>query len=249
MRIVYSTSVICSALLLVACAESPPSQQNNIPAPIMPMPEVTVPSAAEARLGTTWGDEIQSHVSLVDLKRASTQPISTLNLNYADKAYHGNSIEAISLANGQVQLSVLGDDGRKLPLYRQNGMYYLAGKAGQSYKLYYQNGSRQTFEVIASVDGIDVLSGQAASRYHSGYVLYPRQSLTIAGFRKSDAAVASFTFGKPEASYANHSASGNIANTGVIGSVIFVLNNPNADVKPTGSGRYAPEPDAFPADR
>ena len=94
-------------------------------------------------------------------------------------------------------------------------------------------------EIIASVDGLDVVSGQAASRYSDGYVLYPHDSLVIEGFRKSDDAVASFVFSNPEDSYAANSDKGSIKNTGVIGTAIFELYDPTQKTS---------EPDAFPAD-
>lgn len=97
------------------------------------------------------------------------------------------------------------------------------------------------------MDGVDVINGREASRSNSGYVLNPYESLKIEGFRKSNSAVASFTFSKPEDSYAANSDHGSIQNAGVIGTVIYALEAPESDAKPIN--KYAPPPNAFPADR
>ena len=74
--------------------------------------------------------------------------------------------------------------------------------------------------------------------------------MTIEGFRKSEDAVASFTFSKPKDSYANHNAQGSIDNTGVIGTVVYEI-EPIDLPKPKKT--FAPEPttkpNAFPADK
>ena len=77
-------------------------------------------------------------------------------------------------------------------------------------KVKQENHTDNIFEVVASVDGIDVLNGSAASRNNAGYVLHPHSTIQIEGFRKSDSAVASFTFSQPEDAYAANSDHGSI---------------------------------------
>ena len=127
-----------------------------------------------------------------------------------------------------------------LPLYRDAGNYYLQGQSGEAYRLVYRNNSANTYEIVASVDGLNVLNGSTASRYDSGYVLNPNDDLVIEGFRKSQDAVASFIFSKPDDAYAANTESGSITNTGVIGTVIYELYDPS---KPRPL-----QPQAFPAD-
>lgn len=203
--------------------------------------------AADEKLGTKWGDEIDSHVTEVDLKRKSSSPIAESIVQYADKNYKGKSINSISLVAGNIDFSVIDDQGNKLPMYRVGKSYYLAGREGQSYQLQYENHTGKTFEVVASVDGIDVINGSEASRSNAGYILHANDALKIAGFRKSDRAVASFTFSKPKESYAANSDNGSIQNAGVIGTAIYELESPEDEVKPVN--KYAPPPKAFPADR
>ena len=203
---------------------------------------------SDERLGTKWGDDVSSYVTQVDLKRLSFNPIDETQIRYAGKQFSGRSINSISLASGKISFSVVDDRGRILPLYRDNERYYLPANDGQSYQLRYSNSSNQTFEIVASVDGLDVLDGGKASRSKSGYVLRPNSSFAIEGFRKSNSAVASFTFSKPKESYAANSASGSIQNTGVIGTVVYELKAPKYDPPKKSNDGYAPAPNAFPAD-
>ena len=118
---------------------------------------------AEEKLGTRWGDEVQSNVRRVHLRRVSQEPLAQNVLHYSSKDYRGRSVNSISLAAGRVELSVRGDGRRELPIFRDNGSYYLRGINGQAYRLIYRNNSSQTFEIVASVDGLDVLSGKPGS--------------------------------------------------------------------------------------
>ena len=93
-----------------------------------------------------------------------------------------------------------------------------------------------------------MLDGSTASRTNSGYVLHPHSEMKIEGFRKSDSAVASFTFSKPEDAYAANSNNGSIQNTGIIGTVIYQLETPDSKDDINDSSKYAPPPKAFPAD-
>lgn len=203
--------------------------------------------AADEKLGTKWGDEIDSHVTEVQLKRKSDSPLAETIVQYADKNYKGKTVNAISIAAGKVSFSVVDDRGNRIPMYRVGQSYYLSGREGQSYQLQYDNNTAKTFEVVASVDGVDVIDGSEASRSNSGYVLHAHDSLKIEGFRKSESAVASFTFSKPKDAYAANSENGSIQNAGVIGTVLYELEAPEDEAKPVS--KYAPPPNAFPADR
>ncbi|MDI1224181.1 MULTISPECIES: hypothetical protein [Acinetobacter] len=203
--------------------------------------------AADEKLGTKWGDEIDSHVTEVQLKRKSDSPLAETIVQYADKNYKGKTVNSISIAAGKVSFSVIDDHGNRIPMYRVGQSYYLSGREGQSYQLQYENNTAKTFEVVASVDGVDVIDGSEASRSNSGYVLHAHDSLKIEGFRKSESAVASFTFSKPKDAYAANSENGSIQNAGVIGTVLYELEAPEDEAKPVN--KYAPPPNAFPADR
>ena len=202
--------------------------------------EASMQDATESeRLGTKWGDDVDSQVTQVDLRRTSEDPIEEMQVSYADKNYKGRALNSRSLIAGKIDFSVATDSG-KLPLYREGGNYYLQGRSGDAYRLVYRNNSAKTYEIVASVDGLNVLDGSTASRYDDGYVLRPNGELVIEGFRKSQSAVASFIFSKPDDAYAANTDSGSIENTGVIGTVIYELYDPTRS--------RSSSPQAFPAD-
>lgn len=256
--------MLCGLFTACSTTQNSPTSSDTEYAPA-PVPAPEPPSAAkmasaqttsaqnnrvrsEERLGTKWGDEVSSHVTQIDLKRLSNNPVDETQIRYASKQFSGRSINSISLVAGKISFSVIDDRGRILPLYRDGQTYYLSANDGQSYQLRYSNTSQQTFEIVASVDGLDVLDGSQASRSKSGYVLRPFSSFAIEGFRKSNSAVASFTFSKPQDAYAANNSSGSIQNTGVIGTVVYELKAPKYyPMKKTNDG-YAPAPNAFPAD-
>ena len=251
----YWCLLVLPAVLLTACAK-PSNTNSSADRSTAATPSAaaeTSAAAADERLGTAWGDERDSRVTTVNLERVG-DVLSSVSVYYSggDKSARGTKINSISLLAGQVQFSIIDDNGKPLPTYRQGSDYAVQGKAGQSYRLKYVNSSNKTYEVIASVDGLDVLSGTQASQYNSGYVLSPKETLIIDGFRKDTNTVASFTFSAPEDSYANHNTQGDINNTGVIGTAFFELREPKhtepKSFAPPPNTTPNPKPKAFPAD-
>ncbi|WAU74292.1 hypothetical protein [Acinetobacter sp. TR11] len=239
MKKIYFLISFILCLFLAACSK----KESEI------VTEQNAQVAADEKLGTKWGDEVTSHVTEVNLTRLSEQPIAESQVRYANKQYQGKMVNSISLAAGKISFSVVNDNNQELPLYRDGQNYYLSGKNGQSYQLKYENHTDNTYEVVASVDGMDVLNGSTASRNNSGYVLHPHSAIQIEGFRKSDSAVASFTFSQPEDAYAANSDHGSIQNTGIIGTAIYQLESPDSKDDIKDSSQYAPPPKAFPADK
>lgn len=232
-----SVAVVLLLTLLAGCSAAPNIEEKVAAT----MRGESVQHATESeRLGTKWGDEVDSKVTTVDLRRTNKEPIEQMQVRYADKAYTGRAINSMSLLAGKVDFSIEADSD-KLSLYRDAGNYYVQGKAGQAYRLVYHNNSANTYEIVTSVDGLNVLNGNAASRYDHGYVLEPNDDLVIEGFRKSQSAVASFIFSKPENAYAANTSSGSVENTGVIGTVIYELYDP--------SQPKFKQPQAYPADK
>jgi len=267
-----SSLLLISGIGLVGCSSSNVQQETNKPTRVDSaqnksvaaeasdeeamqsdaIAENSVQSASgDERLGTKWGDEVDSVVTTVDLRRVSENPIEQMQVFYADKNYSGRTLNSMSMLAGKVNFSIATDNGA-LPLFRNSNKYYVRGQSGQAYQLVYSNDSDKTYEVVASVDGLDVIDGSAASRYSSGYVLSPHESLIIEGFRKNDNAVASFIFSKPTDSYAANSEAGSINNTGVIGTVFYELYDPNSSQSVHQSGRQpqqqSGQPQAFPGD-
>jgi hypothetical protein len=124
----------------------------------------------------------------------------------------------------------------------------VVGEAGRRYNLRISNQTAGRFEVVASVDGLDVIDGKTATPGKRGYILNPNSTLTIDGFRTSDESVAAFRFAAVRDSYA--ARTGDDRNVGVIGFAFFaergsrwttdeVARRESADPFP---GRYATPP-------
>jgi hypothetical protein len=95
----------------------------------------------------------------------------------------------------------------------------VVGEPGQRYAIQVSNDSNNRREVVATVDGLDVLDGRPGSYQKSGYLLAPYSALKIDGYRRSLDTVASFRFGSVADSYAEKQGQG--ANVGVIGVAVF----------------------------
>ena len=206
--------------------------------------EASPMAVSSEKLGTQWGEGLSSKVTNVDLQRISKQPVDVIEVRYASARNPGQSIQEAMLANGRIGLSIIRDNNRKWELTQNGQDLYLQGRKGERYQLFYRNYSQNTYEVVATVDGLDVLRGSSGSIFNRGYVLYPGSTLVIEGFRKSEQEVAAFRFSAVEDSYAANTKAGSPSNAGVIGTAIFELHNPNAQ---TPHGHSFPR--SFPADQ
>jgi hypothetical protein len=122
------------------------------------------------------------------------------------------------------------DTGVSLALHRYRGEYWIAGVPGARYAIEIRNRLGERLLVVASVDGVNVVSGETAAWDQTGYVLDPRQHYQISGWRKSDTDVAAFTFTSLPNSYA--ARTGRAANVGVIGVAMFREQPPPPNVAP-----------------
>ena len=111
------------------------------------------------------------------------------------------------------------DSGSVLKPYFYRGEYWVAGRPGARYAIEIRNRLGERLLAVASVDGINVVSGATAAWDQAGYVFGPGERYQITGWRKSDADVATFTFTDSSSSYAQRT--GRPANVGVIGVAIF----------------------------
>ena len=130
------------------------------------------------------------------------------------------TISATACARPLVDLSVIDrDSGQQLAKYGHHGRQYVAGAPGHRYALQLSNRTGERVMVVLSVDGVNAISGQTAAANQGGYVLEPRESAEIAGWRKSDDAIAQFVFTELDDSYA--ARTGRPDNVGVIGMAVF----------------------------
>ncbi|TYK72353.1 hypothetical protein FSY59_05940 [Comamonas sp. Z3] len=238
---------------LAACGAPPSSQVADSAAAAPRTPRV------ESTLGTQWGEGRESVTRTVEAARLDPErPRTVAQLRYSDEASIrralGSSMDqqlSVQLADGDVEWVVQDGQGRPLPIYSMRGArdYQLAGRHGERYELVYSNRSQRHYEVVVTVDGLDVLTGQSGSVRNAGYLLRPGETLRIEGFRKSQREVATFRFASKERAYAGNTPAGDARNVGVIGAALFEVRLQGADAaRPAPEPRGAAEPAAFPAD-
>ena len=126
-------------------------------------------------------------------------------------------------AHGQGNLSDITifdrTEGRTLPVHYRDGLRYVVGRPGNEYQISIHNRTGEDILAVVSVDGVNAITGDTAHRNQSGYVLYPRQSMAIKGWRKSLDRTAAFYFTRLLDSYA--ARTGRFGNVGVIGVALF----------------------------
>ncbi|MBA3391658.1 MAG: hypothetical protein H0T89_03390 [Deltaproteobacteria bacterium] len=179
-------------------------------------------------LGTSWGEAVDAPISFAPFMRAGSAPWAQVALHYNDAqgveahaSYLGTRPAPLEVFAGDGSLSValVDDYGRTLPGFHANGRALIAGEDGARYRIVVRNGTTARFEVVTSVDGLDVIDGKPADPNRRGYIIDPHGELVVDGFRTSDAAVAAFRFGKVAESYAAQTTGDR--NVGVIGFAIF----------------------------
>ena len=134
--------------------------------------------------------------------------------------------------------------GQTLPVYHHGGHYYVAGEPGHEYSIRIANRESGRILAVASVDGINVISGETASPAQSGYILDPYQNYDILGWRKNLDGVASFYFTSLPDSYA--ARTGRARDVGVIGVALFREKYVQPVVSDMG-GMSADRPEAAPS--
>jgi hypothetical protein len=230
-------------VLLAACAggmkqAAPPSSVASGGGYYSPTPMAAEPSHAQITrsepvperpgLGTSWGEQVSAPISYTPFTRASSAPWADVLLHYNDAegvgahaAYLGTRPGPLEVFAGDGSLSValVDEGGRVLPGFQANGRTLIIGEDGARYRIVVRNATSARFEIVASVDGLDVIDGKPADPNRRGYLVDPHGTLVIDGFRTSDSDVAAFRFGKVADSYAAKTSGDR--NVGVVGLAIF----------------------------
>lgn len=211
-------------------------------------------------LGTEWGETRESRVSSAPFEREDfAAPLSATSLFYNDESgvramlgsgYGERRTDGVSAAQGAITVRIVDDRGYPLPTFSSGGRSYVMGRDGARYSIRIENSSAARFEAVATVDGLDVIDGKPGSFEKRGYLVDPWSTVEIDGFRRSEAEVAAFRFGRVRDSYA--AKRGLDRNVGVIGVAIFqergarypwtrgeLRRRESADAFP---GRFAPAP-------
>jgi hypothetical protein len=109
--------------------------------------------------------------------------------------------------------------GRTLPVHWHEGRAYVVGRPGNEYQVIVKNRLGEDLLAVVSVDGLNVMNGQAASPRQAGYIVAPWTRIDIKGWRKSMEETAAFYFTSLADSYAGRT--GRPGNVGVIGVALF----------------------------
>jgi hypothetical protein len=143
-----------------------------------------------------------AHLVRTPFIRASSEPACTdVIYRYAPEDISTGRMER-SRGSRQTKSGLVewGLKGRfaYLNTYRQAGyagpFTVVSGSEGQGYSIVVVNRSKSTLEIVASVDGLDVLDGQKASASKRGYLVDPGATLRIKGFRNKDGTLSAFRF-------------------------------------------------------
>lgn len=230
----HSMPLLC--LLLAACAgggsqniasSSTPTNAEPSHAAVDRGSSIAQPATERPGLGTSWGEAVSAPISFAPFVRSGS-PWAEVLLDYNDAqgasahaAYLGSSPQPLELhaGDGSLAVALVDEAGRTLPGFTAGGRSLVIGEDGQRYRIVVRNGTTARFEVVASVDGLDVIDGHPADPNRRGYIVDPHGVLVIDGFRTSDEAVAAFRFGAVADSYAAQSSGDR--NVGVIGLAIF----------------------------
>jgi len=84
--------------------------------------------------------------------------------------------------------------GNPVATYFKDEKTYIEAKDGSEYEIQIKNKNFNRILALASVDGLDVLTGEPSSNDDGGYVINPYDSFKVKGFRYSNEKVGSFKF-------------------------------------------------------
>jgi len=119
-----------------------------------------------------------------------------------------------------IQVTVESLQGHHLRSFTSDdGKFHVAGEHGIPYQVCIKNVTARNIEVITTVDGRDVCSGEVGDTSASGYMLMPYTDIVIKGFRRSMDETTQFRFSPKSESYS--AKMGTAQNVGVIGVAVF----------------------------
>ena len=96
-----------------------------------------------------------------------------------------------------VRVGIVNDRGEWLPGCFHNGKVYVVGKHGERYNIHLRNLTGSRIEVVLTVDGRDVITGEEGSKQNRGYILHAFETCTIEGWR-TDMGRIYIQYGEPD---------------------------------------------------
>lgn len=195
--------------------------------------------ASRPGLGTKAGWETYDRVNRTAFFRRSSVPDAVASFHYNDE--RGAKVMADMLGGGTRRTGLFDTAGGRLraglvqygddayPRLEAKGRQIVMGNPGGHYDIRLENPTKHRVEVIVSVDSLNVLTGSVASYQQRGYVLDPKQTVNIQGFRVNDSHVKQFEFSSVADSQA--AAKGQARNVGVVGLAVFEEDEAKARMK------------------
>jgi hypothetical protein len=110
-------------------------------------------------------------------------------------------------------------NGKPIKEFAHEDNVFVAAHRNTEYQVRVQNHSHRRILAVPSIDGVNVIDGEACSFTSPGYVIEGMASTIIKGFRKDDNEVGAFKFCAKGQSYSE--GAGVKGNSGVIGVAIF----------------------------
>jgi hypothetical protein len=214
-------------------ADAPSARGMDMEAGVLEGEPSPTPYPEERRerpgLGTVFGETRVSAVRTSPFVRATSQPFAAMVLHYNDL----EGVQAHAQYRGQdwlspyyaytpgrgISVALVDEYGNILQGGTTADRNFVIGQEGQRYEIIVHNQTGGRFEVLGSVDGLDVIDGLPAHFEKRGYVLEPHGTLRIEGWRRSHTEVAAFRFGRVSDSYAARTTGDR--NVGVIGFAFF----------------------------
>jgi len=192
-------------------------------------PEALAAEDSRPGLGTAYGETRRSSVESVGFRRADPNtPDVVFTIRYDDvdgvrsaartKRTQAWADDALQQHSG-LSFALLDERGRILPAAMVGSQRWAVGSPDSRYSLAIANDTSSAFEVVGSVDGLDIIDGRPASLTKRGYIVDPFSSVVIDGWRTSESTIAAFRFSSIEDSYAERMGDGR--NVGVIGAAFF----------------------------
>ncbi|MEZ4466802.1 MAG: hypothetical protein R3F43_20730 [bacterium] len=93
----------------------------------------------------------------------------------------------LSAYGGGFRIGLVNEWGQPLATYGNGGETWVEGTLGQRYQVRVDNPTGRRVEAVVTVDGRDVITGDAGSLDTRGYIIEPYGHVMIDGFRTSQA--------------------------------------------------------------
>ena len=222
-------------------AAAPPSSRN-------------AEAASRPGLGTKAGWETYDRINRTAFYRRSDAPNAVASFHYNDEAGAKAMADLLGggtrrtgmfeTAGGRLQTGLVRYGSEAFPRLEAKGRQIVMGNPGSSYEIRLENPTKHRLEVIVSVDSLNVLTGKVAGYQQRGYVLDPKQSVNIQGFRVNDNRVKQFEFSSVADSKA--AAQGQARNVGVVGLAVFEEDEAKARMMLRKEQFQREDADAFP---